>query len=57
MKTYEEMAKNALTRGKAAREQRSKRNRIILSGVAVCGIAILLVISLVGNQGGPFSKI
>ena len=59
MKTYEEMAKSALTRGKAVRKQRNKRNKVIFgaaSGLAVCGMAILLVFGLAGkNHGGPLN--
>ena len=39
MKTYEEMAKSALARGKAIRKEREKANKVIwgaLSGLAVC---------------------
>ena len=59
MKTYEEMAKSALTRGKAVRKQRNKRNKVIFgaaSGLVVCGMAILLVFGLAGkNHGGPLN--
>ena len=54
MKTYEEMAQSALTRGNAMRKQRSKTNKIIfgtLSSLAVCCLVILLVFGI--GENGP----
>ncbi len=54
MKTYEEMAQSALSRGKAIRKQRSKTDNIIfgaLSGLAVCCLMILLVFGM--GKNGP----
>ena len=58
MKTYDEMAQSALTRGKAIRKKQEKRNKIIvgtLSGLAVCCLAILLIWGFNNGNGrnGP----
>ena len=53
MKTYEEMARSALTRGKAIRKERKKTNAILfgtLSALAVCCVVILLVFGI-GKKG------
>ena len=53
MKTYEEMAKSALTRGKAIQKQQKKTRRMLigaLSGVAVCCLAILLALGRGGDS-------
>ena len=53
MKTYEEMAQSALTRGNAIRKERNKRNKIFfatLSGFAACCLMILLVAGI-GEKG------
>ena len=45
MKTYEEMAESALTRGKAIRKQQMENNRILfgsLAALAICCAAVLL---------------
>ena len=45
MKTYEEMAQSALSRGKAIRKQRKKNSKIIfgaVSGIVVCCLVIML---------------
>ena len=55
MKTYEEMAKSALARGKAIRKEREKANKVIwgaLSGLAVCCLVVLLVFGT-GAQERP----
>ena len=72
MKTYEEMAQSALTRGKAIRKQRNKTNKIFLgtfSGLAVCCLVIIFALgpgenvpdlkptSVPINQGVPLPSI
>lgn len=56
MKTYEEMAQSALTRGKAIRRQRKKINTILfgsLSALAVCCVVILLVFGIGEKRPNP----
>lgn len=56
MKTYEEMAQSALSRGKAIRKQRKKTNTILfgaLSALAVCCVVILLIFSIGGKGPNP----
>jgi len=55
MKTYEEMARSALVRGKAIGKQRKKNKRILftaLPALAVCCVGILLAFGK-GAQGRP----
>lgn len=52
MKTYEEMAQSALVRGNAIRKRRNKGKKILagaLSGVAVCGLVLLLAFGMGGR--------
>lgn len=49
MKTYEEMARSALTRGNAIRKRQMKAKKILagaLSGAAVCGLVLLLAFGM-----------
>lgn len=59
MKTYEEMAQNALLRGKAIAKQRKKMGKIILSatsGLVVCCLAIVMLFGI-GEYGPIFGKV
>lgn len=56
MKTYEEMAQSALTRGNAIRKRKMKAKKILagaLSGAAVCGLVLLLAFGMGRKAENP----
>lgn len=53
MKSYEEMAQNALSRGKAIRKQKVRRNRIFMAAASLVLIAAICIGTLTGGAGDP----